>query len=178
MVDEAAMLDVVQEKFGEGFQIKEVSADDMVFEQRTILNCFYCGKYGTNWRCPPHLPDLEYASMFKEYDHLAFLWVDMPYGEDDYDEVRSESSTRLHRALLLLEKHLWENDCSTAVSFIGGSCKLCRNGCGKDRCHNPYMSRSPLEATGLNIVKTAQKNGIDIKFPPDGSIMRLGLIAW
>lgn len=178
MAEIAEMLGFVTDKFGEGFMMKEVSADDFDFEQRSMMNCFYCGKYGTNWRCPPHLPDIDYERMFKEYDHLAFLWLDLPYGDDDYDEVRSESSVRLHRALLALEKYLWDHDCSTAISFIGGSCKLCRNGCGKDRCNNPYMSRSPLEATGLNILKAAAKNGITITFPPDGSIMRLGLIAW
>jgi len=48
---------------------------------------------------------------------------------------------------LKMEKLLWEKNNSTAISFIGGSCKLCKNGCGSDKCNNPYMARSPLEAT-------------------------------
>lgn len=163
---------------GPHFQIKEVFADDFVFEETVVFNCFYCGRYNQNWKCPPFLPKIDYQKMLGEYDHLAFLWLDLPYTDDSYAEVRSESSVLLHKTLLKLEKYLWENNKSTAISFIGGSCKLCKNGCGPERCNNPYYSRSPLEATGVNILKTAAKYDIDISFPPNGSLIRLGLIAW
>ena len=84
----------------------------------------------------------------------------------------------LHHTILDLEKYLWDNNNSTAISFIGGSCKLCKNGCGSEHCNNPYKARSPLEATGLNVVKTAEKCGIDINFPPDGAIIRIGMILY
>lgn len=160
------------------FSIKEVFASDFVFEESVIFNCFYCGRYNQNWKCPPHLPSIDYKKMLSEYDHLAFLWLDLPYTDETYSDVRSESSVLLHKTLIKLERHLWNEDKSTAISFIGGSCKLCKNGCGADRCNNPYLSRSPLEATGVNILKTAAKYDIDIQFPPNGSLVRLGLIAW
>lgn len=65
-----------------------------------------------------------------------------------------------------------------AVSFIGGSCKLCKNGCGKDKCNNPYLSRTPVEAIGINVVKSAKENGISITFPPENDIIRIGLLLW
>ena len=40
------------------------------------------------------------------------------------------------------------------------------------------MSRSPLESTGVNIVKTAAKFGIDIRFPTNEKLMRIGLVLW
>lgn len=124
------------------------------------------------------MPDIDFPRMMSEYKNGLFTWVECSFNENNYQEVRSESSIILHRMLLDLEKQLWNLDFSTAVSFIGGSCKLCKNGCGKERCNNPYMSRSPLEATGVNIVNSAAKYGINITFPPKDYIIRLGLLLW
>ena len=95
-----------------------------------------------------------------------------------YSEIRNESSIILHKLLLELEKLMWKNNNSNAISFIGGSCKLCRGGCGKEKCNNPYLSRSPLEAIGVNIIKSARKYGVDIKFPTDRHLIRIGLLLW
>lgn len=177
------MLALATERFGGDceYSMRSVTVDDMTFEQRSLMNCFYCGKYGRNWKCPPNLPQIDYKQMFSEFEGMALLWLRMPYTKETYSDVRSESSIRLHKALLELERYLWDHDKPTAVSFIGGSCKLCRNGCGKEHCNNPYMARSPLEATGLNVIKTAERCGIDIHFPPPpdaGEMNRIGLIAW
>ena len=152
---------------------------DAVFEENVKMNCFYCGKYGNNWRCPPNLPDLDYPRLFSEFSHGAFVWLSYDITDQGmYDQIRAESSVVLHKVLLKLEKWMWDHDSPNALSFGAGSCKLCKGGCGKDRCNNPYLSRSPLEATGVNVIKTAKKYGIDIKFPTDKQLMRLGLLLW
>ncbi|MDO4864047.1 MAG: DUF2284 domain-containing protein [Ruminococcus sp.] len=150
-----------------------------VFEECVKMNCFYCGKYGRNWRCPPNLPDIDYPKMFSEYDEGMFVAFTFDVtNKAQYESVRNESSVTLHKALLQIEKWFYDHNSSTAISFGAGSCKLCKGGCGKERCNNPYMSRSPLEATGVNIVKTAAKFGIDIKFPTPEKLMRVGLVLW
>ena len=152
---------------------------EAVFEECVKMNCFYCGKYGRNWRCPPNLPDIDFPKLFREYDEGLF--VSFTFDTKDktqFDSIRNESSIILHKTLLQREKWFYNLNMSTAISFGAGSCKLCKGGCGKDRCNNPYMSRSPLEATGVNIVKTAKKFGIDISFPTDDKLMRIGLIMW
>ncbi len=152
---------------------------EVIFEECIKMNCFYCGKYGRNWRCPPNLPDINYIRMFSEYDEGMFVSFEYDVtNKTQFDSIRTESSIALHKTLLQLEKWFYNNNRATAISFIAGSCKLCKGGCGKDRCNNPYMSRSPLEATGVNIVKTAAKFGIDISFPTENSLKRLGLIMW
>lgn len=164
-----------------GFPEIRVRASDpsgLVFEERVKMACFYCGRYRSCWTCPPRIPDIDYPKMFSEFENGAFVWVDMPYTEEDYREVRRESSVRLHRALLFMERWLWDRDRPLALSFTAGSCKLCKNGCGKDRCNNPYMARTPLEATGCNVVESAARAGIQISFPPSGSLMRLGFLVW
>ncbi len=152
---------------------------DLIFEENVRMNCFYCGRYGRNWRCPPHLPAVDFQKMVKEFD--CGMFVSVEYDIVDAIQaaaVRTESSVVLHRLLLSLESWLYNQNSSNALSFIGGSCKLCKGGCGKDGCNNPYLSRSPVESTGINIVKSAKKYGIEITFPTDKKLMRMGMILW
>lgn len=156
-----------------------IDPKELIFEENVKMNCFYCGKYNNNWRCPPNLPDIDYQKMMAEYD--AGLFVALSYDiadKEEYNAVRTESSVTLHKLLLSLEKWMWNHNSSNAISFTAGSCKLCKGGCGKERCNNPYMSRSPLEATGVNVVKSARKYGIDVRFPTDKKMMRIGLLLW
>lgn len=46
---------------------------DLVFEENVKMNCFYCGKYNNNWRCPPNLPDIDYQKMMQEFDAALFV---------------------------------------------------------------------------------------------------------
>ena len=156
-----------------------IDPKELIFEENVKMNCFYCGKYNNNWKCPPNLPKINYQKMMQEYEVglLVVLTYDIENNEE-YNIVRTESSVTLHKLLLSLEKWMWNHNCSNAISFIGGSCKLCKGGCGKERCNNPYMSRSPIEATGINIVKSARKYGINVRFPADKRMMRIGLILW
>lgn len=156
-----------------------INPSELIFEENVKMNCYYCGRYNNNWRCPPNLPNIDYKQMMKEYDRgcLVILSFDI-HDEKMYSEIRNESSIILHKLLLELEKLMWKNNNSNAISFIGGSCKLCRGGCGKEKCNNPYLSRSPLEAIGVNIIKSARKYGVDIKFPTDRHLIRIGLLLW
>lgn len=155
-----------------------INASDLIFEERVRMNCFYCGRYNSNWRCPPRIPDLDYKKMMHEFDYCALVYTKLPFGCDNYNDVRNESSILLHKAILAMEKFLWNNGNSTCISFIGGGCKLCKNGCGKEKCNNPYMSRTPIEATGVNLVKSVEKYGIQIVFPPKDFMYRYGLILF
>ena len=165
-------------KKGYDIQGKLVDISTMIFEERVKMNCFYCGKYNSSWRCPPKIPEIDFKKMLSEYDSSAFIFVEKPLKDKDYSMVRTDSSVELHRALLECAKWLWENNNSTAVSFIGGSCKLCKNGCPQDRCVNPYESRSPVEALGINVVKSAEQCGINIRFPTREYMLRIGLLLW
>lgn len=177
-VDKQDLVDFVRGK-NNAAEIVFMDPAELIFEENVKMNCFYCGKYGNNWRCPPNLPDIDYKKMFSEYDEGAFVvFTYIIENPEQYKQIRNDSSLVLHKLLLDMERWMWDHNRSTAISFGAGSCKLCRGGCGKDRCNNPYMSRSPLEATGVHVVKSAAKYGIDIKFPTDKNLMRVGLIVW
>ena len=152
---------------------------DLIFEEAAKQNCYYCGRYGQNWRCPPNLPNVDYPKMMGEFDKGLFVYIPYSYNtREGFDAARTDSSVQLHKLLLNLEKWMFNHNAPMATSFIGGSCKLCKGGCGKERCNNPYLSRSPLEATGVNVIKSAKKYGIDIRFPTDKQMMRIGLLLW
>lgn len=160
----------------EGFLIEPSS---LVFEENVKMNCFYCGKYNNNWKCPPNLPNIDYKRMMNEFDMgLAIVLAFEIVQKNEYDKIRNDSSVILHRLLLDMEKWLYQHNSSNALSFIGGSCKLCKGGCGKERCNNPYMSRSPIEATGINIVKSMKQYGVSVDFPTDRMLKRIGLLLW
>lgn len=163
-----------------GFDISgvEIDTEKMVFEERIKMNCFYCAKYGVSWKCPPKIPELDYRKLLAEFQRAAFIYVQMGLKNDDFELVRKNSSVHLHQALLACEKWLYEHNNSTALSFIGGSCKLCKNGCTPEHCANPYQARIPLEVLGVNVVKSAEQYGIKIVFPPKEYMIRIGLLLW
>lgn len=158
--------------------VKSINKDDIIFEERVKMNCFYCARYGVSWKCPPHIPNIDYKKVISEYSNAAFVWLDLPFTKSNYSDIRNDSSVFLHKALLFMEDLLFAQNNSMCLSFIGGSCKLCKTGCGKDRCNNPYQARTPLEATGVNVVKSAEKYDIKIKFPVTDHLMRIGLLLW
>lgn len=166
------------QKIYPGLQGIEIDSKDLIFEERVKMSCFYCARYNNNWKCPPKIPPIDYEKMLAEYEHSAMVWLKMPVTPETLEDVRVESSVTLHKALLEMERLFFHKNNSTCLSFIGGSCKLCKNGCGKDRCSNPYKARSPVEAIGVNIIKSAQKYGVEIEFPIQSDLMRIGLLLW
>ncbi|HAZ18598.1 MAG TPA: hypothetical protein DCY75_00305, partial [Clostridiales bacterium] len=174
MKDLHLFLNIVRSLYPTGeWRAYPMCPQDMVFEERVKLNCFYCPKYNVNWKCPPRIPALDYRQVLSEYEHCVLITLALPLIGQDFADVRVNSSLFLHKGLLALEKELWEHDNATAVSFIGGSCKLCKNGCGIEKCNNPAMARMSLEAAGINVVKTAAKVGCIVEFPPKESILRV-----
>ena len=87
-------------------QLKQFDPADVIFEERVKMSCFYCARYNVCWRCPPKIPKIDYPKVFREFENAAFIWVDMPFTKETYADVRTESSVRLHHAILELEKVL------------------------------------------------------------------------
>jgi len=157
---------------------KMIEPSDLVFEERVHLQCLSCPHYGVNWTCPPKIPDLDYRKLILEYDNALLVYCKMPFTKENFTIVRRKSTNLLHRTLLAAEKLLWENNYPLAISFIGGSCKLCTQGCDQRRCRQITLARIPLEATGINVVKSAEKVSLTINFPPKDYLYRVGLLGW
>ena len=161
-----------------GLIVQLVDSKDLVFEENIHLKCFYCGKYDNNWSCPPRIPRLDYPKIFSEFENKAFIYKRYEILPENKNSVRIDSTNHLHKSLLAMEKMIFNSGKSTAISFIGGSCKLCKNGCSEFRCANPYSSRMPIEATGMSVEKSAAKYGINVVWPVSDHMLRLGMLLW
>ena len=151
-------------------EIININIDDIIFEERIKLRCYYCSKYNTKWTCPPRIPDLNFPQIIGEYKNAAIISLSIDFDKDSFEKARRDSSITLHRLILELESFLFNHNNVTYNSFIGGSCKLCKNGCDSEKCKNPGLARIPLEATGMNIVETMKNYGVEIVFPPTKKI--------
>lgn len=156
-----------------------IEPNSIIFEERVKLKCSFCDKYGINRRCPPFHTGIDLKASIREYENCMVVYTVFRYkNEQEKGVVRRESTNYLHKSLLDLEKILWENEQVLGVSFIGGSCKLCKDGCGTT-CRNPVNSRIPVEATGINVIKTIKNElNIEIKFNETGILYRFGLLFW
>jgi len=138
---------------------------DCVFQERVRLSCANnCERYGTKLSCPPHIPDIDYEKAIKEYNTGLIVMVERDaQTPEQFKKTRNESTNSLHRILLRLEQEAFKDGQFLATSFIGGSCKLC--GDCYDTCKHPKLSRIPIEATGMNVVKTLYNIGESLVFP-------------
>jgi len=159
------------------FNIYPITYKHIVFEERVFLNCFYCPKYNSNWTCPPHILKLSYKNIICEYANLGIVGITMNI-KNNFNDVRIESTNKLHKALLMLEKELWEGNNPLATSFIGGSCKLCKDGCASDKCRQPAKARIPIEAIGINVIESLKNIDIDVAFPIKNKLSRYGMLLW
>lgn len=186
-IDELNEFDKAQKLFGDAHNLKqkalEYGADkvfnilptDLIFDDRAIFQCINCKNYGHKRTCPPFKHNFNYQDMILKYKKGLVVLVKFD-SSVDFEKARTYSTNNLHRILLKLEKDGFNQDNHFTTSFIGGSCKLCKEGCA-EVCRQPQHSRIPLEATGVDVVETLKKFGVFLKFPATDVIYRVGLLV-
>lgn len=150
-----------------------IDPKDIVFDSKVILSCYKCINYNKKCTCPPSIPDIDYQKMVLSYKKGLVVAIRCKINKD-WQNVRVDSTKRLHRILLELENFAFSHRYHFANSFIGGSCKLCAS-CA-DKCRLPALARIPLEATGVDVVRTVDKVGLKLKFPVKDFFFRVGLL--
>lgn len=154
--------------------IFKILPSELVFDVKAKLKCTTCDRYDQKHTCPPRIPNIDYEKMMNTYNFGLLVILKMKITKNNFDRIRKESTIKLHKTLLELEKKAFGMNNYYALSFIGGSCKLC-NECGP-KCKYPKAARVPLESTGVDVVKTVKKQGISLEFPPLGYLHRVGLL--
>lgn len=153
-----------------------------------------CPTYGKNLKCPPYTPSVkEFRDIVNEYDFAMLVKLKVPEIsrelEQKYKQPAKNEEFRLWNrvrdtkfekqiwsdfseiyktmltVLLELEKAAFNQGCPLATSFFGGKCILCEK-CNIESgvCMNPLMARYSSEAMGVNLFKTAENVGMDLKF--------------
>ncbi|MBI4453608.1 DUF2284 domain-containing protein [Candidatus Woesearchaeota archaeon] len=158
---------------------KIIKTKDIVFEkEKVFVKCITCQHFNKKPCCPPFDIKINYKKLIKSYDFGILVWIREEFNKDTFSLIRKESTITLQKLLLQLEKEAFNLNLCFAVSFIGGSCKLCPDGCPPTKiCINPTDSRLPLESVGVNVIKTCRKIGLKLApFPVKDHLYRVGLL--
>ncbi|MGI6110406.1 MAG: DUF2284 domain-containing protein [Eubacteriaceae bacterium] len=160
-------------------QLSPIDPDQLIFEERVKVNCFYCPDYNLCLTCPGHLPNkLDLPKAIHESNHALFVWKTYEITDDNKASIFRESGREIHHALLDLETILMAENCPMALSFLAGRCRLCDECPTDGPCRNPGKARISLDATSCNVVKSASQAGISIDFADHSHFKRIGLICW
>jgi predicted metal-binding protein len=175
---------------------KVIAASEIVVEDRVTLKCRAgCKSYGTKLTCPPYVPKPdEFRKILREYRYALLVKYISPAVADpeiicspyrywldpDTPQGKKEGAARFWKEhfqgtgtfapmMLELERTAFNAGNPFALAFINGSCRLCET-CNitKGVCLHPTQARIPEHAVGVNMVKTAEKAGMPIRFPVQG----------
>jgi len=185
---------------------KVIPTSDVIVENRVPLKCRAgCIGYGKKLTCPPYVPTPdEFRKILSEYRYALLVKFISPANADpdvicsiykywldpEAPADRKEQTTRFWKdhfngtgafapMMLELERTAFNAGNPFALAFINGSCRLCETCNVKARtCVHPTQARIPEHAVGVNMVKTAEKAGMPIRFPVQGhpELMALLLI--
>lgn len=187
-------------------EAKVIPAAEIVVENRVALKCRAgCIGYGKKLTCPPHVPTPdEFRKILSEYRYALLVkyvspaqaepdvicsiyryWLD-PEAPVDKKEQATQfwkdhfNGTGAFAPMMLeLERRAFNAGNPFALAFINGSCRLCETCNVKSGiCIHPTQARIPEHAVGVNMVATAEKAGMPIRFPVQGhpELMALLLI--
>jgi len=171
---------------------------DLIFtDPRVRLKCQVpiCPHYGRNMMCPPNtISPAEFAEALAKYDAAIIVQFDveldgpmlekvkaMPLteleGHTPYREVMNEPSKKMMEALGQLEQEAGRMGYRFAAAFAAGPCTLCETCAGPSGpCRNPFSARPSMEAVGIDVIATADKAGVPIKYPAVGKAIWTGLL--
>ncbi|MEI6795753.1 MAG: DUF2284 domain-containing protein [Methanomassiliicoccales archaeon] len=157
-------------------------AEDVVVDDRVRLKCLVprCEHYGKNLMCPPNLPTVDEFRKALSLYKIAILVqcritnIPMPEGKElpmlagdkPYRIAMAHSMRSMAEILSALEKDCLGMGYRFALGLGGGACSYCAQCVGPGgECRHPFKARPSIEAMGVDVVATAAKAGVPIKFP-------------
>lgn len=150
--------------------------EDLIFDLKVREMCRFCKRYGKKATCPPYVGSFGYYSRLLPQYTFGVFYFEKFVIEGDYLELGKRSSLKIYRKILSEREKLFEDGHYFAIGFGAGSCKLCDK-CSFP-CSAPEKALIPLEATGVNIVKTLGRYGVTLKFPVKKYFYRVGAIFY
>jgi predicted metal-binding protein len=118
-----------------------------------------CGKYGTNWTCPPACGTLEECKERIRPYKRGFIAITVGDIEDsfDFDSIR-EVSLRHGENMVKYSRWLIDN-CPGAIPLGAGPCGFCKDCNYPEPCRFPKNRIIAMEALGLLVGDVCKKNG-------------------
>ncbi len=145
-------------------ELKEKTAEYAVipsakieFSREMVKGCEvnYCGRYNTNWTCPPAAGDVAVLEKrYKSYNS-ALVFTTIHKLEDQFDIEGMDKARTEH---LRVEKLLLDKTGRESVNWLSaGSCNICEKCTYPDLpCRFPHLARPSLEACGINVTELAK----------------------
>ena len=173
-----------------------IPSSKVVINERVRLKCEVprCAGYGQFLTCPPHVMPVEtFKKVLSGYKWGLLVQVEAK-GIDSTDKGKGRINHNilkkyrdLHRPFKLkllrivetVESAAFKQGMRFASGFVGGSCILCKR-CVDDKssqpCRHPFRARPPMEAVGIDVIKTASNAGLPITLSSSSNVLWTGLV--
>ena len=151
--------------------VKNISVEDKVILKCQVPRCF---GYGVCANCPPHtLKPLRLKEILKEFNKAVFFSIDVPPEIIIRDKKTIKERISVYRKsfkiVSTIESMAFYDGYYLSFGFGSGSCRHtfcsleenCQALQGK-KCKYSLLSRSSMEAVGINVYKMAANIGWDI----------------
>ncbi len=150
-----------------------VPVSEVVFNEafRAACEANQCGKYGTNWACPPGVGApaalIEQARRFRNGLVIQTVW---PL-EDAFDFDGMMAGERKHNALfrLAVERLAPWLKGQALLPLSAGACEVCES-CtypSGQPCRLPEQAMSSLESYGIDVARLIERAGLSYHNGPD-----------
>jgi len=181
---------------GGAIAARVIPCKKILIDKRVRLKCEVprCAGYGQFLTCPPHVMSVDAFSRIRS----RYQWGLLVQVEARNMGSTDRAAARINRAVLK-EKDKWhrpfrlqllevveaveaaafKKGMRFAAGLVGGSCVLCER-CVTDKvsdaCRHPFRARPPMEAVGIDVIKTAQNAGLPISLSSSQNVLWTGLV--
>ena len=152
----------------DGFSVRETGLpaydEDMVIRCRSLCKDNLCGKYGTNWACPPGFSE-HMDSLSEQYDNTLLLSRTFACDPRDRDAVE-ECNSVMKATLRSVVEHLRSSGIECR-GFSDGGCDLCQTCAYPDPCRFPDRVMPSVSAIGIDMGAYLESVGERFEFRDD-----------
>ena len=152
----------------DGFSVRETGLpaydEDMVIRCQNLCRDNLCGKYGTNWACPPGFSE-HMDSLSEQYDSALLLSRTFVCDPRDRDAVE-ECNSLMKATLRSVVEHLRSAGIGCR-GFSDGGCDLCQTCAYPDPCRFPDRVMPSVSAIGIDMGAYLESVGERFEFRDD-----------
>jgi predicted metal-binding protein len=173
-----------------------IPSQKVVIDERVRLKCEVpkCAGYGQYLTCPPYVMSVDtFSRILSDYKWALLVQVEAKHidstdkGKGRINQAILKENRQLHRTFKLkllevveaVESAAFKKGMRFAAGLVGGSCVLCER-CvddkSSDACRHPFRARPPMEAVGIDVIKTAQNAGLPIHLSSSKNVLWTGLV--
>lgn len=152
----------------DGLSVRETGLpaydEDMVIRCQSLCKDNLCGKYGTNWACPPGFSE-HMDSLSEQYDSTLLLSRTFACDPRDRDAVE-ECNSVMKATLRSVVEHLRSAGIECR-GFSDGGCDLCQTCAYPDPCRFPDRVMPSVSAIGIDMGAYLESVGERFEFRDD-----------